>query len=310
MLIKQNNEQAGVLIVLKEYFWIFIAYPTIPYMLQFTHTQLDKLSVHHVGNQTNDEGLYLSKALTDVNDDRLEELLLRFFLSSFTTPEFYSFTFSNEDFRLNPLYHFAEEIFDQGSSFHLQSVNLAKHLYELSTHPQIKSGDLFVVYFSNVTYGEEAHDAIGIFKSESRQAFLKLDQHSDDFVLRHEDGINIDKLDKGCLIINTEKDSGYRVCVVDKSNRSAEAQYWKDTFLQLKACRDEYHLTKEFLGITKNFVTQQLSEEFEVSKADQIDLLNRSVAYFKTHDTFDKQEFEEEVFQDNGLIKSAAAAGV
>jgi hypothetical protein len=28
------------------------------------------------------------------------------------------------------------------------------------------------------------------------------------------------------------------------------------------------------------------------------------VEYFKTHDTFDKEDFEEEVFQDKGIIKS------
>jgi hypothetical protein len=41
-----------------------------------------------------------------------------------------------------------------------------------------------------------------------------------------------------------------------------------------------------------------------VSKADQIDLLNRSVDYFKNHECFDKAEFENEVFQDNTLIES------
>src|SRR5690606_5712311 len=34
---------------------------------------------------------------------------------------------------------------------------------------------------------------------------------------------------------------------------------------------------------------------FELEKADKIDLLNRSMDYFKTKETFDQQEFEEEV---------------
>ena len=74
--------------------------------------------------------------------------------------------------------------------------------------------------------------------------------------------------------------------------------------MQLKPCNDDYHHTKEFMNITKNFVTQQLTEDFVVSKADQIDLLNRSVEYFKTHDTFEKQDFETQVFQDEEIIKS------
>jgi hypothetical protein len=52
------------------------------------------------------------------------------------------------------------------------------------------------------------------------------------------------------------------------------------------------------------FVTKQFTEDFEVSKADQIDLLNRSVEYFKTHETFEKEGFEKEVFQDNNIIHS------
>ena len=41
-----------------------------------------------------------------------------------------------------------------------------------------------------------------------------------------------------------------------------------------------------------------------MSKADQIDFLNKSVDYFKKHETFDKAEFEEEVFGDSNVIES------
>ena len=183
-------------------------------------------------------------------------------------------------------------------------MNVARHLFELSVHPQIKSGDLFVVYFSNLLISGETTDAIGLFKSENRQAFLKLDTTTEDFSLQSEDGINVDKLDKGCLILNAGKESGYKVCIIDKSNKAAEAQYWKDNFLQLKPCSDDYHQTKEFMNITKNFVTKRLIEDFEVSKADQIDLLNRSVAYFKNNETFDKKDFEDEVFQNKEVINA------
>jgi len=47
-----------------------------------------------------------------------------------------------------------------------------------------------------------------------------------------------------------------------------------------------------------------LSEEFEVSKADKIDFLNKTVDYFKKHEQFDKQEFENEVFRDEEVIES------
>jgi len=44
--------------------------------------------------------------------------------------------------------------------------------------------------------------------------------------------------------------------------------------------------------------------EFELTRAEQIDLLNRSVDYFKSNEAFDKAEFEEIVFQDKDVIDS------
>jgi hypothetical protein len=97
---------------------------------------------------------------------------------------------------------------------------------------------------------------------------------------------------------------GYKILIADNANKSPEAQYWRDDFLNVKPISDEFHQTKEFLTIAKNFVTRQLTEDFEVSKADQIDMLNRSVDYFKTHETFEKKDFEKEVFKDTSIIKS------
>ena len=273
-------------------------------MLDYSNTSIQKVSVHQVGNKTNGELIKFSKAPLNASDDKLHRLLKKFFLHPFSTPEFYNFTFSNENFELNPLFGYASQVFDSPQLFHPNTINIAKHLYELSIHPNIKSGDLFVAYFSNINLGDEVTNAIGIFKSENRQEFLKVDAKSENFSLHYDDGISVEKLDKGCLIFNTDREKGYKICIVDKSNKAGEAQYWVDSFLQIKPCSDDYHFTKQFMNITKNYVTEQLSEEFDVSKADKIDLLNRSVNYFKSNETFDKDEFEKEVFQDKNMIKS------
>src|SRR6185312_479920 len=97
------------------------------------------------------------------------------------------------------------------------------------------------------------------------------------------------------LIFDIEKENGYKVVVVDKNNGQEAAVYWKDDFLQLKIRNDSFNQTTNTLGIYKNFVTQKLDEEFEMSKADKIDLLNRSMKYFKEKETFDMDEFAGEV---------------
>lgn len=273
-------------------------------MIDYTNCNIEKVSVHKVGNKTNEEELHLSKAPLDISDIKLRELLIKYFLKPFITSEFYNFTFSNGDFNLNPIFNFASTLFDVSETFHNSTVNIAKQLFEVSIHPNIKSGDLFVVKFSNIQVDEINTDAVGIFKSENRQPFLKLDNPTDDFLLKYDDGINIDKLDKGCLIFNIQKSEGFKVCIIDKSNKSIEAHYWKDIFLNLKPCNDNYNFTKEFLNITKQYLTKQISDDFDIPKADKIDLLNKSVEYFKSHESFDKEEFEKDVFNNNELIES------
>ncbi|HRH63611.1 MAG TPA: nucleoid-associated protein [Bacteroidia bacterium] len=271
-------------------------------MLDFTNTQITRITAHRIGNKANDEKLLLSNELLSVEDKQLKEVLFSFFLSPFQSPEFYNFTFSNQDFTLNPLFTFSSKLFEQKNNFHKLSCDIAHHLYEVSTHPQIKAGDLFVVFFRNLSVNGHVLNAIGLFKSENKQAFLKLD--SDNFELNLEEGINCEKLDKGCLIFDDEANKGYRLCIVDKANKSLEAHYWRDNFLQIRPCKDEYHQTKDFLSLAKTYVTAGLTADFEVNKTEQIELLNRSMEYFKTHESFNKGEFEREVFQDTAVIKS------
>lgn len=273
-------------------------------MIDYSNSSLIKASVHHVGNKNNGEDIVISKKTLDISDPVMSELLQKFFLAPFKSSEFYNFTFTNQDHTMNPLFKYATEIFDNSSDFHLQSINMAKHLYETSNHPQIKEGDLFVAHFTNLRVEYKEVNAIGIFKSENRQAFLKLNNTKSDFMLNYEEGINIDKLDKGCLIIDSDIDKGYKICIIDKANKGGEAQFWKDVFLMLRPCVDDYHQTSDFMQIAKTFVTTQLEEDFEVNKTDKIDFLNRSMEYFKTNDDFKKAEFEQEVFQDESVIKS------
>lgn len=273
-------------------------------MLNHINSNIEKLSVHRIGNKNSNEDLVLSNDVVDITDSGLKELLIKFFLQPLINPEYYSFTFSNKDITLNPMYRFASTIFENSENFHINSEYMAKQLYELSTHPQIKSGDLFVVYFTDLLLDNISYDAVGLFKSENKHSFLKVEEGKELFAINYEEGINIEKLDKGCLILNIDRETGYKVCIVDKSNKSSEAQYWKDQFLLLAPCNDDYHHTKQFMNITKNFVTKQLTEDFDVTRTEQIELLKKSVDYFKKKDTFDIKEFEEEVFQDKAVIKS------
>ncbi len=273
---------------------------TIDQPLYFELAEIEQIIAHRVGNKNNEQDLIPSHNLLRT-DERLRGMLHRYFLKPFVQPELFHFTFSNEDFTLNPLYKFASEIFEDSERFAINSVHIARYLYDLTTHPQIKSGDLFVVRFTNVAVNGKSTEAIGLFKSESKQDFLKLETGEESFELYHESGINIDKLDKGALIFNMEAGEGFRVAMVDRVNKAQEAQYWKDDFLQIAPCRDSFHHTKALMECTRDFLMNEAPRETPMNKANQIDLLNRSAGYFKEHEQFSREEFEEEVFQNPDL---------
>lgn len=262
---------------------------------------IEKVIIHFIGNKNNEDGVRFSEELTDFT--RIEDHLKRLLGNSLKTEEVYQFYF-NPTLNLNPVYQFVSKIFKDEDSFIEQSKNSGRYLYDKSTHPNVKSGELCIAYLKDCRVGDELVNCIAIFKSENKETILKVDATSKGFNLTDVVGLNINKLDKGCLIFDTERESGFVVSIVDNTNKLTEAQYWRDDFLSVRPKKDEYHQTNQFLGITKQFVTKHLTEDFAVSKADQIDFLNRSVDYFKKHETFDKAQFEEQVFCDSNVIDS------
>lgn len=152
---------------------------------------------------------------------------------------------------MNEVFTCVSKIFDDPEILLEQSVNLAKHLYEQSVHPKIKSGEFYVVYFKNCMIDGNTVDAIGLFKSENKEIFLQIHTANDGFEIESQQGININKLDKGCLIFNTDKENGYVVAVVDNTNKGVDAHYWIDDFLHVRQRQDEYYILITLCQCTK-----------------------------------------------------------
>jgi 37-kD nucleoid-associated bacterial protein len=276
-------------------------------MVTYFEASLDTVSVHHIGNQSQNEMYALSDHPVALKDELIGQLLMQYFLKPFEkTNEVYHLMHSSGDLNLNELHYFATQVFEDKDRFHQISEQVAKHLYKVSNHPNIKPGELYVAYFKQVQIEGNPLDAIGIFKSENKETYLKVYPEKGGFEVDYEENaININKLDKGVLIFNIEKENGYKVVVIDHTSRGQEAAaYWKDEFLQLKIRNDSFNQTSNTLGIYKNFVTNKIDDEFDLSKADKIDLLNRSMKYFKEKDTFDMDEFAGEVIGNPEAIES------
>ncbi len=282
----------------KRYFWLTKHHG----MINFTEAGLNAIALHKVGNKSAGEGVSLSGKLLEVSEV-INPLLLQYFLSPFRSDEFYNLTHPSE-LGLNEVFHYVSAIFDNPGCLLEQSKNLAQHLHRHSTHPKIRNGEFYVAYFRDCLVNDERVDAVGLFKSESRETYLKIYPVGGSFEIGHDDGININKLDKGCLVFNTGREEGYVAAIVDNLNKGNEARYWRDDFLQVKPRSDSYYKTKAVMDLCKSFVTDKLPQDFEVSRADQADLLNRSVKFLRENDSFEIADFNDQVLSSPDIINA------
>jgi len=264
--------------------------------------KIHNCAIHKIGNKFRDEGVSLSNSYLDTIIP-IHEILIDYFFPPFSSEEYFQL-YHDSGIEYNVTYGAVSQIFDNPETLYEQSVNLAKHLYDQSTHPKIKGGEFYTVYFKDCIVDGDTVDAVGLFKSENKDTFLKVLREGGNFNLKSDQGINIKKLDKGCLIFNKERENGYVVAVVDNTNKGIEAQYWIDDFLHVRQRKDEFSNTQNVMTMAKTFVTKELPKTFEVSKADQIDLLNKSLQFFKEKDTFDIEEFANEVIEQPEVIES------
>jgi len=271
--------------------------------MNFSNTSFKALTLHFVGNKNTDGRLFSSPGSVPLTED-LESKLSHFYLNKFMElPDRYRFIHASS-LQFNEVYSFAGEIFNNHTAFETVSGKIAAHLFEKSVHPNIKAGELHICLFTDCLYNNHSVDVIGIFKTEDKSGFFEITEIEETLSLQYREGVDINRFDKGCLIFNVAADTGYEVCVIDRQNKGEEAKYWMDEFLGLMQVSNEFSQTNEILSITKNYITQQFAEEFQVNKTDQIELLNRSIDYFKSHDMFDKEEFENEVFHHPDTIQS------
>ncbi len=267
-------------------------------MINLYSTQIESVSLHRVGNKNKGESVFLSDQPHLLNDET-NGLLKEYFFKPFREKEENYFRFDHEvDIEFNELYKFATEIFNDSDSIHVNSKKITTHLFEQSNHPHIKSGEVYVAYLTNVLLDNVKTDAIGIFKSELKHDFLQFEEKGSNLDLVIQQGININKLDKGCLIFNTDKEEGYKILSVD-SNRY-DTKYWLENFLGVDALADENFYTKNYLKFCQNFAKDVVLPAED--KQQEVLFLNRAVNHFAKNDAFEETSFLNEVMDNPELI--------
>ncbi|MFA5647294.1 MAG: nucleoid-associated protein [Bacteroidales bacterium] len=271
-------------------------------MFDFTEAKIAAMAIHRVGSAAREDELVLSNDLVQISDPDLLDLLKNFFISPFKQPEFYSFSHST-DLEMNKTFNFSSSIFSAPDNLLEQSANIANYLYDCSNHPNIKDGELYVIFMSNCVIEGELVDAIGLFKSETKDTFIKVYENHSKFEVERHSGINIKKVDKGCLIFNTERDFGYKIIAIDNTNKTDEARFWKETFLNIKPREDDFYQTSGYINLCKDFVKDVLKDENTVDRSEQIDILNKTRDYFTKNDAFNQDEFEDEIIRKPEVVE-------
>ncbi len=272
-------------------------------MINFENCEISNIIIHSIGNKFESGDLILSDDCFLPEDEDVLNLLKSYFLSAFKKDAYYHFVPYENELLNNPVYASVSRIFDDELEFYQQSVEIAQHLFEQSNNPNIKSGELYIVHFKNCNIEEGVCNAIGIFKSETKDTFLKIVMNQNIYQLVGESGINIKKLDKACIVFNVNREQGYKACILDKTN-AKEAIYWTNDFLGLEPSDDSYFQTANYLNLCKNFVKEIYNQENDVPRADQIDMLNRSINFFKDANYFSEDRFKEEVVQEPEVINA------
>ncbi|MBL7472659.1 nucleoid-associated protein [Robertkochia sediminum] len=267
-------------------------------MINLYPTHIDSLSIHKVGNKSKSEAIFYSEEPYRLNDE-ITSILKEYFFKPFREKEENYLHFTNEvDVEFNELYKICSEIFEDPASAHTNSKRIASHLFEQSNHPHIKSGELYVCYLTDVVLDNEKVDAVGIFKSELKHDFLEFEEDQNNLEIIIRQGINVNKLDKGALILNREKEEGFKILSID-SNRY-DTKYWLEKFLQVETTTDENFYTKKYLKFCQDFAKDVVLPAED--KKEEVMFMNRAVNHFAKNDDFEETNFLNEVIDNPDLI--------
>ncbi len=194
-------------------------------MFDFSAATVAKLIVHQVGNKLNEEGIVISSGESPRSADLDELLLNSFLIPSLRRGQQYHL-FHESDLNLNLVHHYSAQIFADADEFLPGSEAIARHLYSVSTHPNIGGGEFLVILFDNIMGDDGPLQALGLFRVESRSNYLEVKDEQGVNRVAGRTGVPLEKIQKGAVVV---ADSS-KVFVVD--NLGQKTKYWMDDFLK------------------------------------------------------------------------------
>ena len=267
-------------------------------MISRKNASISKFIIHKVGNKFNDTKNAFSEQLVDF-DEASYDLMLPFLLRPFgSVVQSYRFN-HHANISLNEINTYASQIFDDDQAFIDISKHIVTHLYEQSTSAQIKTGDVLVVLFEGIEFGDMTTNALGIFKIENKVNFFQTYLENNSYDVLVQKGISSKKVDKGCLILNQSDTEGSIVFSVDNNNY--DAQYWINQFLNIKYANDANNHTQQYIELCKDFSSEIIKTTYGAQ--EQNSFLAKTIDFFKENEVVNVERFKDELFEEDKYKK-------
>ena len=265
-------------------------------MNDFSSCRIESAVFHYVGNKCLGHEIKFSENEMILNDLQKEHLNVYFMGNLKQEMPFYNFV-GYPDLDYNTVFRSVRSIFNEKQFLVEESKKIAEVLWEKSEHPKVNGGEFFVVYITNCIVEDEICDAIGIFKSENKDTFIKVFQDFDNTTKIDSDkAINIKKLDKGCFVFKTEENLGYKIAVID--NNSKTSQYWFE-FLNIEQRKDNFYNTRYQMVLAKKYSEEIQELNGASNNEERLKYIEKVENYFSQNESFDYNEFTDEVFDND-----------
>jgi len=260
-------------------------------MIDFSSTILKNMTLHHVGNKSEGRPCVLAKECSEP-DDGLRDLILDYFLNAFKQDDLKRFD-HEKGLEFNPVFAICQKIFADAEEFVTGSSEVVEYLYGCSEHPYVKQGSVFIFYFSELIFDEVITDAVGIFKIESRNPFMTVNEGPAGLAADFLQGFDPAKIDKGCLVLATAEDMGYRVLTLNR--KKDDDGYWHHRFLGVRDINKSRRETAKCLDLCMGFSNEILPSLVE--KEAQFEFNSAALDFFEQEPVFDYLSFTRDVLQ-------------
>lgn len=253
-------------------------------LLEATDSQLEKYMMHGI-----EEELTLGQEIYPRPEILLEAALTQLAFGKINREQPYRF-FHETDIDFNEVCAYAKQIFKDEQLFIEKSQAIAKHLHNVLENTSINRGDLFIGLFDNCLVGTEKKRVLALVKIDEKELFLDVKNDGTTMEVHGIDGINVKKANNAAIIV----DMGERPPLVFiRTRKKEDTIYWQERFLNIRVLDEQYEKTANALQEAKKFI---LKEE-NYSNTEKLELLNKTLDYFKSEENFEVNQYVSRVFE-------------